>query len=265
MNIYTRIFKYPLTDMILKSNFSGDVMPSIREKFKFLEDGVDFPFYNDIPKLSTAEWLLLLVPVIIILILLSVPSFNSDYLPYIFGIVTLIPALYVCKGNYGLLFKKPKARDFITIILCLVGYYVYSFGMAILLSYILGYPVSADAVVGKFNNPSVFLVAGMIMQLIGEELFKIFMLLIGMYVIYKITKNRGLAIGLALIISMSIFGVAHSRAYNGKILQVLLIQGFGAFFNLYAYMKTKNVIVSYIVHIFIDFIPFTLVIIHNMG
>ena len=240
-------------------------MLSIREKFKFLEDGVDFPFYNDIPKLSTVEWLILLAPVIIILVLLSVPSFKSDYLPYVFGIVTLIPALYVCKGNYGLLFKKPRLRDVKTIILCLIGYYVYSFGMAIILTHLLGYPVTADAVIGKFDSPSVFLVVGMIMQLIGEELFKIFMLLIGMYVIYKITKNRGLAIGLALIVSMSIFGLAHSRAYNGRLLQVLLIQGFGAFFNLYAYMKTKNVIVSYIIHLFIDFIPFTLVVIHNMG
>ena len=237
----------------------------IKEKFKFLEEGVDFPFYNDIPKLSTAEWLILLIPVIIILVLLSVPSFKSDYLPYVFGIVTLIPALYVCKGNYGLLFKKPRLRDIKTIILCLIGYYVYSYAMAIFLTYALGYPVTADAVIGKFDSPSLFLVAGMIMQLIGEELFKIFMLLIGMYVIYKITKNRGLAIGLALIVSMSIFGLAHSRAYNGRLLQVLLIQGFGAFFNLYAYMKTKNVIVSYIIHLFIDFIPFTLVVIHNMG
>lgn len=250
---------------VFQNQFPGDVMISIREKFKFLEDGVDFPFYNDIPKLSTAEWLILLIPVLIILILLGVPSFKSDYLPYIIGIVTLIPALYVCKGNYGLLFKKPRLRDFKTIILCLIGYYVYSYAMAIFLTYALGYPVTADAVVGKFNNPSVFLVVGMIMQLIGEELFKIFMLLIGMYVIYKITENRGLAIGLALIVSMSIFGVAHSRAYNGKILQVLLIQGFGAFFNLYTYMKTKNVIVSYILHLFIDFIPFTVAIIRAMG
>ncbi len=62
----------------------GDRMVSLKEKFKFLEDGVDFPFYNDIPKLSTVEWLILLIPVIIMLILICVPEINTaGYTPII--------------------------------------------------------------------------------------------------------------------------------------------------------------------------------------
>ena len=30
-------------------------MFKIKEKFEFLEDGLDFPFYNDVPKLSKME------------------------------------------------------------------------------------------------------------------------------------------------------------------------------------------------------------------
>ena len=50
----------------------------------------------------------------------------------------------------------------------------------------------------------------------------------------------------------------HVSAYSGRILQILLIQGLGTIFDLYAYMKTKNVVVSYIVHVLIDYIPFTM-------
>ncbi len=50
--------------------------------------------------------------------------------------------------------------------------------------------------------------------------------------------------------------MAHYSAYSGRIFQILLIQGLGSIFNLYAYMKTKNVFVSYIVHLMIDFSGF---------
>ena len=48
----------------------------------------------------------------------------------------------------------------------------------------------------------------------------------------------------------------HYTTYSGRIFQILLIQGLGSIFNLYAYMKTKNVFVSYIVHLMIDFSGF---------
>jgi hypothetical protein len=93
----------------------------------------------------------------------------------------------------------------------------------------------------------------------GEEFFKIFMLLIIMHVVYKSTNNRGLSISIGVILTLLIFGLAHSGAYAGRILQILLIQGAGSIFDLYAYMKTKNVVVSYIVHVIIDYIPFVYV------
>ena len=37
---------------------------SLKEKFKFLDEGIDFPFYNDVPKLSTGEWSIVLISVI---------------------------------------------------------------------------------------------------------------------------------------------------------------------------------------------------------
>ena len=55
------------------------------------------------------------------------------------------------------------------------------------------------------------------------------------------------------------FGIIHSGAYSGKIVQILLIQGLGSIFALYPYLKTKNMINSYILHLLVDFVPFTMV------
>ena len=229
-------------------------MVSLKERFQFLENG-DFPFYNDIPKLSVAEWLLLVAAVVLMILFITCISLPESIFPVVACLVMLIPALYVCKGNYSLFFRMPKLRDFLTIILCLVGYYVYVLLMVMVISS-LGIPMSANSVLTQFKTPSAYLIVTVLMQLVGEEFFKIFMLLIVMYVVYRFTSNRTLAIWVGVIASLFVFGLAHSTAYSGKILQILLIQGIGSIFDLYAYMKTKNVVVSYILHVFIDFIPF---------
>ena len=56
---------------------------------------------------------------------------------------------------------------------------------------------------------------------------------------------------------MMAFGSMHVGAY-GTLAQVLLVQWLGSIFDLYAYLKTKNVFVSYIAHLLFDFIPFFL-------
>lgn len=46
-------------------------MFNLKEKFEFLEDGIDFPFYNGIPKLSKIDWFILLAAVILMTIILQ--------------------------------------------------------------------------------------------------------------------------------------------------------------------------------------------------
>ena len=95
----------------------------------------------------------------------------------------------------------------------------------------------------------------LIVQLIGEELFKVILLIFVMSLVYYFSKNRKLSIISSVIMTMMVFGSIHEGAY-GTLLQVLLIQGVGSIFDLYAYMKTKNVFVSYIAHLLFDFIPY---------
>lgn len=161
----------------------------------------------------------------------------------------IVPAIYICKGNYGLFFKKVRLRDIKTIILCFIGYLVYGALVGYLL-HALGVPVANDASVA--TTFAWAYVASLLLQLVGEEFFKVFILLLVMYVVYRFSNNRDLAICIGIVITLFVFGISHMSAY-GNIVQILLIQGVGTIFNLYAYMKTKNVIVSYIIHILIDF------------
>ena len=230
-------------------------MFNIKKKFKFLEDGIDFPFYNDIPKLSTIEWAILVIVVVIFIILASTKGIPKIYHALLYFLVMTIPAIYICKGNYSLFFKKPKLRDFKTIIICFILYYIYSIGMGVILQF-SGYPVANNA--NSALNLNLMFFVSLFIQLVGEEFFKIFVLLILMYIVYRFTNNRSLSMYTGIIGTLVAFGLIHSSAYSGRILQILLIQGLGTIFNLYAYMKTKNFVVSYILHILIDLSTFLL-------
>ena len=233
------------------------------EKFEFLEDGIDFPFYNDIPKLSAIDWTIVLFAVLLVVACIDFLYLPDGTFPIAFCLIMLIPALYICKGDYGLFFKKVRLRDIRTILLCLIGYYAYTLIVVVLLT-LFNYESSSNAILSSFANPSLLFIISICLQLLGEEFFKIFILLLVMHVVYKLTGNRGLCIALGIAATLFAFGMIHVNSYDGKILQILLIQGLGTIFDLYAYMKTKNVLVSYILHLLVDFIPFTLVFIGAM-
>ena len=237
-------------------------MFNLKEKFEFLEDGIDFPFYNDKPKLSSGEWAILAIAVVIFAVLANLPGIPKSLRVLIYLIVFLAPAIYICKGDYGLFFKKLKLRDAKTIILCFIGYIVYAMIIGFLLNSV-HYALAEN--VSLTSTLDLMFVVNMILQLIGEEFYKIFLLLIVMYLVYKYTRNRSLSIYVGIIVTLVVFGLTHWVAYDGRILQILLIQGFGSIFDLYAYMKTKNFFVSYILHLFIDFYGVILPMMMHMG
>ena len=212
-------------------------MFSLKDKFKFLDDGIDFPFYNDVPKLSTADWSIVLISVILVIITISLFSSHQALKSVMIFLVTIIPALYICKRNYGLFFKRIRLKDIKTIILSFLGYILYVMLIATPILALMHYPLAGNGILP-----------------IAEQLR--FLLLLIMYAIYKSTGNRDISLFIGIVGSLFVFGMAHYTAYSGRIFQILLIQGLGSIFNLYAYMKTKNVFVSYIVHLMIDFSGF---------
>ena len=162
--------------------------------------------------------------------------------------VLLLPTIYLLRGNLNLLFKTIKLDNLKIVILCVVLSLAYSFIML----YIL-FRVSITSTEPLEENIVVDLTTliSMIFQLMGEELFKILTFLLSMFIFYCFSHNRKVSLVISLVIAMASFGLMHSGFYGG-FLQVFLIQGLGSIFDFYAYLKTRNIFVSYMAHIIFD-------------
>ena len=224
--------------------------------FKFEDENIDIPFYNGQPKLTKFEWILLIIAEILFLSPILLPIYiPNKILPFYLCLIILIPVLYVSRGNWNLFFKKIKRKDIKLIIACVILPYIYSMAMLGLLEYL---KIASNQPIQP-NHVSAFAIITTIIQLIGEEFFKIILLIIIMSLIYNFTKNRKHSIVISTIMTMIVFGCGHLS--YGPLIQVLLIQGLGSIFDLYAYLKTKNILVSYSAHLIFDLIPFAMEII----
>ena len=225
----------------------------MKEFFKFEYENTDLPFYNNEPELSKTDWALLILAEILFLIPIFHPIKMSDEVFSLYlCLVVLLPLIYVSKGNLSLFFKKVKRENMKLIIACTILPFAYSMFMIFILEFLKISPESAIESI----PPTLISLISMVVQLMGEELFKVILLIIAMYAIYHFTKNRKLSIIISAMLTMAIFGLAHYK--YGPVIQILLIQGLGSVFDLYAYLKTKNVFVSYLAHLLFDFIPFAM-------
>jgi len=217
--------------------------------FKFENQDEDLPFYAGETKLSFKGALLLFVCLILFTVPIVFPIPMEDWQFSLFlCFVLLIPTLYLLRGHLNLLFKTIKRGNFKIIILCVVLSLVYSFAMLYILSKIgiANIEPLEDVLVVDLIS-----IISMIFQLMGEELFKILTFLLSMFVLYSFSNNRKVSLVISLVVAMIAFGLAHSGFY-GNFLQVFLIQGLGSIFDFYAYLKTRNIFVSYMAHLIFD-------------
>lgn len=173
--------------------------------------------------------------------------------PVWFCLITLLPVTYVCREKLSIFFKMPKRGDIKIILACFILNSLFTIGMAALLD-LLGFKLSNNTSTiahAVFTTNNIFL----LIQLIGEELFKVSLLLCIMALIYHFSENRKLSVVISTLLVMLVFGLMHLPAYNWNFIQSLLIIGLGAIFDLFPYLKTKNVTNSYIVHVLIDIAP----------
>jgi membrane protease YdiL (CAAX protease family) len=95
--------------------------------------------------------------------------------------------------------------------------------------------------------------------MLAEELIKFIPLMFFMRLFYRVTANRKLSIIVSTVIILIFFGLLHYEPGLTPIASVLLIQGAGSIFELYGYIKTKNLLVPYISHLLTDAFIFILV------
>lgn len=226
--------------------------------FKFEEREFDFPFYNGIPSLSKVDWFIFLLAPILMIVFSStntraIPLINlipTDFYPLVYFLVTFIPVAYVCKGKLGLFFKKLKINDFKIIIICFFAYFIYSAIIVSILS-ICGVNASPNPITEETITLTGFIF--LLIQLLGEEFFKVSLFILGMALFYHFTKDRKKSLIFGAIVSMTIFGLVHYGAY-GNVIHCLLVIGVGSLIHIYPYIKTKNILATYILHILIDLV-----------
>jgi membrane protease YdiL (CAAX protease family) len=227
--------------------------------FKWERPEIDFPFYNDDSVPAWHGWLLLGVS-LFVAVALNVSTFlpvnRAVFKVIVLFVIPLITLLYVAHGNIGTVIKKPRLGDIPLILIVVVLDMVYALAMGAFLTNALGIPMRGNAVFGETMDAGFF--ALVFVQLFGEELFKINMLLGILLLLFRRSNNRKSAVVIAVFATALVFGLAHYAAY-GSIVQILLVQGLGCIIDVFAYLKTKNILTSYAAHLLLDFIPLGLV------
>ena len=217
----------------------------------------DFPFYNENPKIET--WGILLFAVAVIWTTVSIfaeidyPGYSG---PIIFCAIPLAAFLIVARGKMTLIVKKFKAMDFVRIIVTLILQFVFAVGITFIRVEYFNAERTANSIMDVDMNTTFW---GLILvQLFGEELYKLLTFLIALILIYKLTKNRTLSVIAATAAMLLVFAVAHITSYNFNWSQILINQGIATLFCFYNYAKSKNILTSYLQHVLLDAIPFVM-------
>lgn len=220
--------------------------------FKF-EENTDFPYYKNSNFLTKKEGILLISSVAMFMFFLFGPvHFLKNQTQLLLFFATIIPLLYLTSGKLNSLFKKPRLKDIELIILSVIGTYILQFVLTFIfallgINSVFEHTSTVDLTLDSLNMILHFI------QVIAEELFRVFIFLIMLHIIHKYTNNRKQSIIIGTLITLVIFGLMHTNSYNNIWYNIVYI-GLGGFFTFYPYLKTKNVLLSIIVHFILNMV-----------
>lgn len=229
-------------------------------KFLEFDESRDFPFYRYNPRISSGGWLLLILSVPVALLVYALVGFESEIIASVlFCLVMLIPLLYFSKWDYSLMFRKPTKNEIILAILMFAGYMIYALCLGSVLDMVGlgGVEASSAEEVGVTIQSTV----GLLFSMMGEELLKFIPLMFLMRLVYKFTDNLKISVAVSTALVLLGFGLLHYAPPTNTIVSVLLLQGLGSLFEMYGYLKTKNLFVPYISHLLTDAVMFIIILV----
>ena len=220
-------------------------------RFKFEYDGYDFPFYNKNPYIPKWGWVVLFVVFIFGSLLLFSEKIHILILSCI---VYIVPVLYFLKWDYKAIFRMPSRRDILLVVVLFVGYLIYAVLMGAILEQ---FGIVSSGTVNP-ESVTVMSLVGLVFSVMAEEFLKFIPFMFFLRVIYKFSNNRKLSLIISVAIIMIMFASLH--AYNPIMFMfALCIQGFGSIFEFYGYIKTKNLMIPYLTHLFTDLFVFSII------
>lgn len=235
------------------------------------KDGQDFPFYNFLPaEIPTWKWIVIILSCIVGFLALMLIGWADQALELIPRILfTAIPLVTFCvlvRPNWKAIFKPLKWADVPTIIF----FWLLTLGASALvgllvsggdISHFKANSATDDILAGGVWNV-VFFYVGTFIQLFGEELVTILPFLAVLYWLHsKFKLSRKKAIILAWIITAITFGAMHLPTYGWNVVQAIVLIGVARLALTLAFIRTKNILVSFGAHLLNDWATFTLVLI----
>ena len=223
--------------------------------FKFEREGIDFPFYNSNPKLNKLDWILLLISVLVIFFYTQLVT--PPFLSWICFLLPMVTIFIISRFKISLIFKKLTKKD-ISLIFKLT---ILSLCISLLLLFLtllwLNLPHNETNVLNVpvgLSIPYLLQTIQLAIELIDEELFKFGIFILVLALVYKLSDNRKIGVVCASFVTMVIFGACHFDGYGGllRIIECIVLNGFGSICEVYSYVKTKNVLVSYLIHLLYD-------------
>lgn len=218
--------------------------------FRLENKDYDLPFLNNDPRFTTKNVIILLIGFLISCSAPFLIPFTGTMVikAIIITGASLTAVLIVFKDNMSNIFRMITLRDILLVIIGVVLMIV----LSIISSYIvhaLGLHMFGDKAV---SGDRILFLIRLAIQLIGEELIKFIPLVIISAYLYK-SVGRKTAIIIGVIVAQLMFSIFHIPAYGINALPTLLISiGFASVVLPLMYVKTKNIVVCYLIHIIFD-------------
>lgn len=212
--------------------------------FKFEDRDYDFPFYNNNPQITKRGWLVIFFAFLFGFFLAT----SEKFIISIIGCILLIVSvLYFLKWDYKAILRMPSRNDILLAVVLFIAYILYTLAMDPILAQ-FGIISSGTVDPTSFSVMTSF---EFIFWVLGEEFIKFIPLMFFLRVLYKYTNNRKLSIIISVALVMLMFASMHAFNYV-MLIYAVFIQGFGSIFEFYGYIKTKNIIVPFLSHLFTD-------------
>lgn len=232
------------------------------------KDGADFPFYNLLPaEVATWKWIAIILSCVVGFAVVSLIGFENQILNLIprvlFTAIPFITFAVLVKPNWKAIFRPLKWADVPVVVVV----WLLTLGLSALAALIVsgGNPASfaanhaTDTVLDGGFWGIVGFYLGTFIQLFGEELVTILPFLAVLYWLYSKAKlSRKTAIILAWVITAIWFGALHLPTYGWNFVQAIVLIGAARIALTLAFIRTKNILVSFGAHLLNDWATFTL-------
>ncbi len=235
------------------------------------DDGRDFPFYNLLPaEIATWKWAVIILSCVVGFAVLTFTGSSNQGIELItrilFTAIPLLTFIYLTKPNWKAIFKPLKWVDAPTI----VFFWLLTLGSSAAVGFLVsGGDIShfqansaTDSLLAGGAWNVVWFYVGTFIQLFGEELVTILPFLAVLYWAHsKFGLSRKKAIIAAWIITAITFGAMHLPTYGWNVVQAIVLIGVARIALTLAFIRTKNIAVSFGAHLLNDWATFTLVLI----